>query len=79
MKIDNYSDVSCPSCRSSHVYMADYDGMVEQTILRIVNICPFVCQTCDVRFYMFLVTRTRPERVRSWPTGRQCHTVVSSN
>ena len=56
MNIHTPSTFSCPVCRSPRVSIAEYEGIIEQTVLRIVKICPFLCQVCDLRFYMFLAT-----------------------
>jgi hypothetical protein len=63
------------------VCRAEYEGIVEQAILRIVNICPFVCQACGVRFYLFLIesTNARPEPPRAWLDAEGCKTIVSPN
>jgi len=49
--------------------------------LRIVDICPFVCQACGVRFYLFLMESmtVRPEPVRAWLDAQECKTIVSPN
>jgi len=75
------STVSCPACRSAQVCKADYDGILEQTILRILSICPFFCPVCDTRFYLFLAaTRNRwRERPQTWPDAEQCKVTLSTN
>jgi transposase-like protein len=75
------TNISCPACRSAQVYKGDYDGILEQTVLRILSICPFLCQVCDTRFYLFLAaTRNRwPERLQTWPDAEQCKVTLSSN
>jgi len=62
------SDISCPVCRSIRVSSAEYDGIIEQTILWIAGICPFLCQSCDMRFYLFLATSSarRVDELQAW-------------
>jgi hypothetical protein len=67
MKSLTLPNISCPACACRRVCKAEYEGIVEQMILRITNICPFLCEACDMRFYMFLV----PVEVRSSPGTRQ--------
>jgi hypothetical protein len=79
MKIQAVHDFSCPVCQSSRVSRAEYEGIVEQTILRVVQICPFLCQACDVRFYMFVATSSfrRPEPVQAWRDSEQNESMLS--
>lgn len=64
------SDISCPVCRSSQVSNAEYEGIIEQVILWISGIRPFLCQMCDMRFYLFLATIgvRRADKLEAWPT-----------
>ena len=81
MKTLTIPNISCPACRCARVHKAEYEGIIEQTILRIVNICPFLCQACEMRFYMFLVESpvSRPESLHSWLDAEHCKTIASSN
>jgi hypothetical protein len=81
MKTLTLPNISCPACRCSQVCKADYEGIIEQMILRIVNICPFLCQACDMRFYMFLLSMPMPrtEPLHSWLDAERCKTIVSPN
>lgn len=81
MKTSTLPNISCPACRCPRVTKAEYEGIVEQTILRIVNICPFVCHACDMRFYMFMVAAAmpRPESLHGWLDAERCKSIVSSN
>jgi hypothetical protein len=74
-------NISCPTCRSVHVRKAEYEGVIEQAILRIANICPFECHACGIRFYLFLVESLtpRPESPRAWLYSKQGKIVASSN
>lgn len=74
-------NISCPACRSARICRAEYDGILEHTILRILTICPFLCQTCDMRFYMFPVSSAAPrsERLHSWLDAEQCKVTLSPN
>jgi len=56
MNIYTLHDFSCPACRSLLVTRAEYEGIVERTLLRLIDICPFVCHVCGMRFYMFVAT-----------------------
>ena len=61
--------LSCPACRSSRVCKTSYEGIIEQTLLRLIEIGPFLCDSCHLRFYMFLLrskSRT-PELARALP------------
>lgn len=79
MTLHALSGLSCPACRSSRVITSDYENIVEQMILRIVQICPFVCQVCSMRFYMFLVACRfrRPEPLLSWHQADQNKSTMS--
>ncbi len=55
MNVRVLPNISCPTCQSSQVVRAEYEGIVEQTILRLFRMLPLLCQTCDMRFYTFLV------------------------
>jgi hypothetical protein len=81
MKTLTLPTISCPACRCKRVHRADYEGIVEQTVLRIFNICPLLCRACDMRFYMFLVESPihRPESLHSWLDAERCKTILSSN
>jgi hypothetical protein len=54
MNVRVLPNISCPTCQSSQVIKAEYEGIVEQTILRLFEMFPLLCQACDMRFYMFL-------------------------
>jgi hypothetical protein len=73
------SELSCPVCRSTRVIKSDYVSIVEHMILRVVQICPFVCQVCSMRFYMFLVASgfRRPEALRAWHEADRNNSSVS--
>lgn len=81
MKTLTLPNISCPACRCSRVSKADYEGIIEQTLLRIVNICPFLCHACDMRFYLFVAESAvpRPEPMHSWLDAEHCKSIVSSN
>jgi|HubBroStandDraft_2_1064218.scaffolds.fasta_scaffold1339990_2 hypothetical protein len=74
-------DITCPACRSARICRAEYDGILEHTILRILAICPFMCQACEMRFYMYLVSSpaSRPDRPQTWLDAEQCKVTVSPN
>lgn len=74
-------NVSCPVCRSARVCKAEYEGVLEHTILRILAICPFLCQACSIRFYLFLVSypHRRQERPQTWLDAEQCKVTLSPN
>ena len=55
MNVQILSSFSCPVCQSSQVKRAEYRGIFELVILRLFEICPLLCQACDMRFYMFPV------------------------
>jgi len=77
MNVHTHSEMSCPACRSSRVSRAEYEGIVEQTILRFVEICPFLCQACYMRFYMFVATSSfrRPELLQAWHDTGECKSI----
>ena len=81
MKTLTLPNISCPACRCARVCKAEYEGIVEQALLRIINIRPFLCQACDMRFYMFLVQSpsARPESLHSWLDAERCKAILSSN
>jgi hypothetical protein len=74
-------NISCPACRCTRVCKGEYEGIIEQTILRLVRICPFLCQACDMRFYMFLAASAlpQPESLHSWLDAERCKSIVSPN
>ena len=59
--------LSCPACQSSCVCRTSYQGIVEHTLLRLIEIGPFLCDSCHLRFYMFLLPSTSrlPEPARA--------------
>ena len=72
MNADTVFRFSCPSCRSPRVSRARYDSIFEQALLRLVAVCPFVCHSCDLRFFLFLAA-SRVRRLSlgtSWPRAR---------
>jgi hypothetical protein len=73
MSVRVLSNISCPTCQSSHVIGAEYEGIVEQTILRLFRMFPLLCQACNMRFYMFLAKSSAlySERVYSWQIAKQ--------
>jgi hypothetical protein len=77
MNVHTLSDISCPVCRNSRVSRAEYEGIVEQAILRFVEISPFLCQACDMRFYMFVATSSlrRPELLQAWHDPERCKSI----
>jgi len=79
MKMHTVSDFYCPVCRNSRVSRAEFAGIVEQTILRIFQICPFVCQACYTRFYMFVATSSfrRLEPLQPWHDSEQNESISS--
>lgn len=74
-------NLSCPSCRSPRVYNSEYDGMVEEAILRIVDIFPFACQACGMRFYMFSAESMarHEEPLHEQPAANSCEALPSPN
>jgi hypothetical protein len=72
-------DLTCPVCRNSRVSKAEYEGIVEQAILRCVEICPFLCQACGMRFYMFVATSSFrcPEPLQACHHSEQCKSILS--
>jgi hypothetical protein len=69
MNADTVTLLSCPACRSPRVCKTHYEGIIEQTLLRLIEIGPFVCDSCQLRFYMFLLPSKprQPELARAWP------------
>jgi hypothetical protein len=74
-------NISCPSCRSARVCNAEYDGIIEETILRIVDIFPFACQVCGMRFYMFSVESMAMDQktLQDWIVAESTATTSSSS
>jgi len=74
-------NISCPSCRSTRVCNAEYDGIVEEAILRIVDLFPFACQACGMRFYIFSVESMAmdQEPLQEWLVAESCATTSSSS
>ena len=68
MNADAMPLFSCPACRSCWVSKTHYEGIVEQAVLRLIEIGPFLCNSCHLRFYMFLLpSKSRPaELSRAW-------------
>jgi hypothetical protein len=68
MNADAMPLFSCPACRSSRVCKTHYEGVIEQAVLRLIEIGPFLCNSCHLRFYMFLLpSKSRPpELARVW-------------
>jgi|HubBroStandDraft_2_1064218.scaffolds.fasta_scaffold144538_2 hypothetical protein len=81
MKTCTIPNISCPACRSALVCRAEYEGVLEQTILRVLDICPFWCQACGMRFYMFLASSPLPqsEQLQTWLDAERCRVTLSSN
>ena len=81
MNVHTPDDFSCPACRSLLVTRAEYEGIVERTLLRFVDICPFVCHVCDMRFYLFVATSSfrRPEAIQAWDDAQRSKSILSSN
>jgi len=53
----------------------------QRTLLRFVDICPFVCHVCDMRFYLFVATSSfrRPEAIQAWDDAQRSKSILSSN
>lgn len=68
MNADGMPLLSCPACRSSRVGKAHCEGIIERAVLRLIQIGPFLCNSCHLRFYMFLLpSKSRPaELARAW-------------
>jgi hypothetical protein len=66
-------NISCPSCRSTRVCNAEYDG--------IVDLFPFACQACGMRFYIFSVESMAmdQEPLQEWLVAESCATTSSSS
>jgi hypothetical protein len=56
MNADATPLLSCPACRSSRVCKTRYEGIIEETLLRLIEIGPFLCDSCHLRFYLFLLS-----------------------
>lgn len=56
MNADATPLLSCPACRSPRVCKTRCESIIEQTLLRLLEIGPFLCDSCHLRFYLFLLS-----------------------
>jgi hypothetical protein len=49
----------CPLCKSKYIGRSRRRGFIESMLFKLVNVRPYRCQSCDLRFFRWAAIRRR--------------------